>query len=150
MVLKVVTKPFSRCGECSCHRDREDVLEYTDERSDGLYHTPKVVEENTTPLPVLEPTLLPVNQSCPPSDQENIPPHAVSPPPLNVLVPIMEEEVQIRQCCWDTLAVHSQRAVHAAGRLSEPYCCPACMQLASASKIIATLQDSFDQRRRHH
>ena len=67
-------------------------MEYADACSEGSYHPPKVTEENVVPLPVPEPMLPIVDQSCPPSDQENIPPHAVMPPPLNVLVPIMEEE----------------------------------------------------------
>ena len=67
-------------------------MEYAAERSEGSYHPPKVAKENAVPLPVPKPTLPVVDQSCPPSDQENIPPCAVTPPPLNVLVPIMEEE----------------------------------------------------------
>ena len=68
--------------------------------SEGSYQPPKVAEENTVPLPVPEPTLPAADQSCPPSDQENIPPRAVTPPLLNVLVPIMEEEpVRVNDCC---------------------------------------------------
>ena len=67
--------------------DREDALEYADVRSEGSYHPPKVAEENVVPVPIPEPTLLAVDQSCPPSDQENIPPHAITLPLLNVLVP---------------------------------------------------------------
>ena len=100
MLCEVLTKPLSRCGECSCRGDREDALEYTDERSEGSYHPPKVAKENTVPLLVPEPTLPVVDQLLPPSDQENIPPRAATPPPLNVLVPIMEEEpIRVNDCC---------------------------------------------------
>ena len=52
------------------------------------------------PVPVMEPTLLPADQSLPPSDQENIPPRMVTPPPLNVLVPVTEEgEILVKECC---------------------------------------------------
>ena len=99
-VVKVVAELFfSRCREHSHCGDWEDALEYADERSEGSYHTLKVAEENMVP----EPTLPPTDQSCPTSDQENIPLRAMSPLPLNVLVPIMEEEVQIRPCCQTTL-----------------------------------------------
>ena len=81
---------LSRCGECSRREDREDALEYADVRSEGSYHPPKVVEENMVPVPVPEPILLAADQSCLPSNQENILPCAVTPPPLNILVPIME------------------------------------------------------------
>ena len=117
-------------------------------RSEASYHTPKVAEENVVPLPVPEPSLLAANQSCPLSNQENIPPRAVTPPPLNVLVPIMEEEpVRVNNCCRRSLAVRSQTCIKRDGRrLSHPYRRPARMQLALVSKVIATLQDSFDQR----
>ena len=46
-----------RCGECSRQHDREDSLEYGEDRSQGSYHTPKLGEENMIPVPVLEPTL---------------------------------------------------------------------------------------------
>ena len=103
-------------------------------------------------MPVPEPTLPVVDQSCPPSNQENIPPHAVTPPPLNVLVPIMEEEpIRVNDCCRRSLVVCSQTCIKSNGRrLSHPYRCPAQMQLASVSKIITTLQDSYNQRRRCH
>ena len=95
-----LTKPLSRCGERSRRGDREDALEYGDERSEGSYHPPKVVDKNTVPLPVPAPSLPIVDQSCPPSDQENIPPCTVMPPSLNVLVPIMEEELNsVNDCC---------------------------------------------------
>ena len=143
---EVVTKPLPRCGECSYRGDREDALEYADECSEGSYHTLKVAEEHLVPLPVPEPTLPPANQSLPSSDQENIPLHAMLPPLLNILIPIMEEEERpIQQCCQTTLAVRNQCAVHGKGRIFKPYRCPARMQLASVSKIIATLQDSCDQ-----
>ena len=120
--------------------------------SEGSYHPPKVAEENTIPLPIPEPTLLVADQSCPLSNQENIPPCAVMPPPLNVLVPIMEEEpTRVNDCCRRSLAVRSQTCIKCDGRgLSHLYCRPAHMQLASISKIVATLQDSCDQQRRHH
>ena len=116
-------------------------------RSEGSYHTPKVAEEHAVPLPIPEPSLLAADQSCPPSDQENIPPRAVTPPPLNILVPIMEEEpIRVNDCCQRSLAVHSQTCIKRDGRrLTHPYCHPARMQLASVSKVIAVLQDSFDQ-----
>ena len=150
--LEVLTKLLSRCGEHSRLKDREDALEYADAHSKGSYHPPKVAEENMVPLPVPEPTLPVVDQSCPPSDQENIPPCAVTPPPLNVLVPIMEEEpIRVNNCCRRSLVVHSQTCIKSDGRrLSHPYRCPAQMQLASISKVITTLQDSCDQQRRRH
>ena len=40
------------------------------------------------PVPVSEPTLPLADRSLPPSDQENIPPRMVTPPPLNDLVPV--------------------------------------------------------------
>ena len=61
------------------------------------------------PVPVTEPVLPPADQSLPDSDQENIPPRMVTPPPLNVLVPV-EEEVRVKECCQRTLAVRNQRA----------------------------------------
>ena len=125
-------------------------MEYTDARSEGSYHTPKVVEENVVPLAVPEPSLLVADQLCLPSDQENIPPRAIALPLLNVLVPIMEEEpTRVNDCCRRALVVRSQTCIKSDGRrLSHPYCRPARMQLASVSKIVATLQDSFDQRQR--
>ena len=75
-------------------------MEYADVRSEGSYHPSEVAEENTVPLPISKPTLPVVDQSCPPSNQENIPPHAVTPPSLNILVPIMEEEpIRVNDCC---------------------------------------------------
>ena len=94
------------------------------------------------PVPVMEPTLPPTNQSLPSSDQENIPPRMVTPPPLNVLVPV-EEETRVKECCQRTLAVRNQRAVRGRGAITKPFKRPARMQLASVSKIIATLQDSL-------
>ena len=100
------------------------------------------------PVPVMEPTLPPADQSLPASDQENIPPRMVTPPPLNVLVPVLEEEEEIRVkgCCQRTLAVRNQCAIRGRGAITKPYKCPARMQLASVSKIIATLQNSCEQR----
>ena len=58
------------------------------------------MEENVIPVPVLEPTLPPADQSLPLSDQENIPPRMVTPPALNVLVEICEdEEPVVKECC---------------------------------------------------
>ena len=96
--------------ERSRQRDWEEGLEYADDGSQGSYHTPKLGEENVVPVPVMEPTLPPTNQSLPNSDQENIPPRMVTPPPLNVLVPV-EEEIRVRECCQRTLAVRNQRAI---------------------------------------
>ena len=149
MLCEVLTKPLSRCGERSCREDREDALEYADARSKGSYHTPKVADKNVVPLPVPEPTLPVVDQSYPPSNQENIPPCAVTPPPLNVLVPIVEEPSRVNDCCRRALVIRSQTCIKSDGRrLSHPYRCPAQMQLASISKLVTTLQDSFNQRRR--
>ena len=101
------------------------------------------------PVPVMEPTLPPADQSLPSSDQENIPPRMVTPPPLNVLVPVPEEEEsRVKECCQRTLAVCNQRAIRRRGAITKPFKRPARMQLASVSKIIATLQDSCEQRRR--
>ena len=87
-------------------------MEYGEDGSQGSYHTPKLGEENVVPVPVMEPTLLPADQSLPPSNQENIPPRMVTPPPLNVLVPVLqEEEIQVKECCQRTLAVRNQRAI---------------------------------------
>ena len=78
----------------------------------GSYHTPKLGEENGIPVPVMEPTLPLADQSLPPSDQENIPPRMVTPPPSNVLVPVPEEEeIRVKECCQQTLAVRNQRAI---------------------------------------
>ena len=100
------------------------------------------------PVPVMETTLPPADQSLPSSDQENIPPRMVTPPPPNVLVPVPEEEVRVKECCQQTLAVHNQRAILGRGAITKPYTRPARMQLASVSKIVAMLQDSCEQRRR--
>ena len=118
--------------------------------SEGSYHPPKVAEENVVPLPVPEPTLPLMDQSCPPFDQENIPPRAVLPPPVNILVPTLEEELtRVNECCRRSLVVRSQTCIKSNGRrLSHPYHHPAHMQLALISKIVATLQDSCNQRRR--
>ena len=102
-------------------------------------------------MPIPEPTLPVVDQSCLPSDQENIPPHAVTLPPLNTLVPIMEEEpIRVNNCCQRSLVIRSQTCIKSDGRLlSHPYRRPAQMQLASISKVIATSQDSCNQQQRH-
>ena len=61
------------------------------------------------PVPVMEPTLPPADQSLPDSEQENVPPRMVTPPPLNILVPV--EEIRVKECCQQTLAIHNQRAI---------------------------------------
>ena len=122
-------------------------MECADDGSQGSYHTPKLAEENVVPVPMMEPTLLPADQSWPHSDQENIPPRMVTPLPLNVLVPI-EEETRVKECCQRTLAVRNQRAVRGRGAITKPFRPTGRRQLASVSKIIATLQDSCEQRRR--
>ena len=122
-------------------------MEYGEDGSQGSYHTPKLGEENVVPVPVPEPTLPPADQSFPSSDQENIPPRMVTPPPSNVLVPI-EEEIRVKECCQRTLAVRNQRAVRGRGAITKPFRPIGRKQLASVSKIVATLQDSCEQRRR--
>ena len=99
------------------------------------------------PIPVTEPTLPFADQSLPSSDQENIPPRMVTPPPLNVLIPV-EEEIRVRECCQRTLAVRNQRAIRGRGAITKPFHATGRKHLASVSKIIATLQDSCEQRRR--
>ena len=126
-------------------------MEYADDGSQGSYHTPKLGEENVIPVPVMEPTLLPADLSWPLSDQENIPPRMVTPPPSNVLVPVAEEEeIRVKECCQQTLAVRNQRAVRRRGAITKPFRPTGRKQLASVSKIIAMLQDSCEQRRRVH
>ena len=91
---------------------------------------------------MLEPTL-------PPSNQEDIPPRMVTPPPLSVLVPVLEEEeLWVKGCCQQTLAVRNQHAIRGRGAITKPYKRLAQMQLALVSKIIAMLQDSCEQRQR--
>ena len=144
----MIANHIFRCGERSRQRDREDSLEYSDEGSQGYYHTPKL-EENTIPVPVLEPTLPSAGQSLPLSDQENIPPRMVTPPALNVLVEIHEdEEPVVKECCRTTLAVRNQHAVRSKGRISKPYQRPARKQLASHCRVVEFFQESFEQRRR--
>ena len=101
------------------------------------------------PVPVLEPTLPPADQSLPDSDQENIPPRMVTPPPSNILIPV-EEEILVKECCQRTLAVRNQHAVRGRGAITKPFRPTGRKQLASVSKIIATFQDSCEQRRRVH
>ena len=96
-------------------------MEYADDGSQGSYHTPKLGEENVVPVPVLEPTLPPTDQSLPDSDQENVPPRIITPPPLNVLVPV-EEETRVKECCQRTLAVRNQRAIRGRGAITKPFC----------------------------
>ena len=75
-------------------------MEYTEDKSQGSYHTPKLGEEMVILIPVMEPTLPPADQSLPSSDQENTLPRMVMPPPLNVLVPVPEEyEIRVKGCC---------------------------------------------------
>ena len=101
------------------------------------------------PVPVMEPTLPPADQSFPSSNQENIPPRMVTPPPLNVLVLVPEdEETRMKECCQRTLAVRNQRAIRGRGAITKPYRPTGRKQLASVSKIVAVLQDSCEQRRR--
>ena len=121
-------------------------MEYADDGSQGSYHTPKLGDENVVPVPVLEPTLPPANLSLPDSNQENVPSRMVTPPPLNVLVPL-EEEIQVKECCQRTLAVRNQRAVRGRGAITKPFRPTGRRQLASVSKIVATLQESCEQRR---
>ena len=99
------------------------------------------------PVPVMEPTLPPTDQSLPDSNQENIPPRMVTPPPSNVLI-LVEEETCMKECCQRTLAVRNQRAIRGRGAITKPFKRPARMQLTSVSKIIATLQSSCEQRQR--
>ena len=120
-------------------------MEYGEDGSQGSYHTPKLGEENPIPVPVMEPILPPADQSLPDSDQENIPPRMVTPPPSNVLVPV-EEETRVKECCQRTLAVCNQRAVRGRGAITKPFRPTGRKQLASVSKIIAMLQDSCEQR----
>ena len=95
-------------------------MEYGEDGSQGSYHTPKLGEENTMPVPVMEPTLPPADQSLPDSDQENVPPRMVTPPPSNVLVPV-EAEILVKECCQRTLAVRNQRAVRGRGAITKPF-----------------------------
>ena len=122
-------------------------MEYGEDGSQGSYHTPKLGEENAIPVPVLELILPPADQSLPSSDQENIPPRMVTPPPLNILVPV-NEEARVKECCQRTLAVRNQCAIRGRGAITKPFRPTGRKQLASVSKIIATLQDSCEQRRR--
>ena len=78
------------------------------------------------PVPVLEPTLPPADQSLPDSDQENLPPRMVTPPLLNILILVPEEkEIQVKECCQQTLAVCNQRAIRGRGAITKPYKHPA-------------------------
>ena len=99
------------------------------------------------PVPVMEPTLPPTDQSLPDSNQENILPQMVTPLPLNVLIPV-EEEIQVKDCCQRTLAIRNQRAIQGRGAITKPFHLTGRKQLASVSKNITTLQDSCEQRRR--
>ena len=99
------------------------------------------------PIPVMETVLPPADQSFPDSDQENVPPRMVTPPLLNILVPV-EEETRVKECCQRTLAVRNQRAIRGRGAITKPFRPTGRRQLALVSKIIATLQDSCEQRRR--
>ena len=99
------------------------------------------------PVPVMEPTLPPADQSLPDSEQENIPPRMVTSPPLNVLIPV-EEEPRVKECCQRTLAVRNQRAVRGRGAITKPFRITGRKQLASVSRIVATLQDSCEQQRK--
>ena len=120
-------------------------MECADDGSQGSYHTPKLGEENVVAVPVMEPTLPPADQSLPDSDQENVPPRMVTPPPLNILVPV-EEEDRVKECCQQTLAVRNQRAIRGRGAITKPFRLTGQKQLALVSKIVTTLQDSCEQR----
>ena len=101
------------------------------------------------PVPVMELTLPLADQSLPPSDQENIPPRMVTPPPLNVLVEILEEqELMVKECCRTTLAVCNQHAIFSTGKIIKSYHCPAQMQLLSVCKVVEYFKESCEQRRR--
>ena len=94
----------------------------------------------------MEPTLPLTDQSLPPSDQENIPPRMVTPPPLNVLVEIPEEqESKVKECCQTTLAVRNQRAVCSSGRIVKPYRPQARKQLSSICKVAKYFKESCEQ-----
>ena len=121
-------------------------MEYGDEGSQGSYHTPKLGEENVVPVPVPEPTLPPADQSLADSDQENVPPRMVTPPPLNVLVPV-EEEIRVGECCQRTLAVRNQRAVRGRGAITKPFRLTGRKQLASVSKIVVRATLLFGSQR---
>ena len=95
-------------------------MKYTDDGSQGSYHTPKLGEENVVPVPVMEPTLPPADQSFPDSDQENIPPRMVTLLLSNVLVPV-EEEIRVKECCQRTLAIRNQRAIRGRGAITKPF-----------------------------
>ena len=98
------------------------------------------------PVPVIEPTLLPADQSLLPSDQENIPPRMVTPPPLNVLVEIPEEqESMVKECCQTTLVVHNQHAIRSTGKIVKSYRRPAQMQLSLVCKVIKHFKESCEQ-----
>ena len=99
------------------------------------------------PVPVMEPALPLADQSWPVSDQENIPPRMVTPPPLNILV-LIEEEIQVQECCQRTLAIRNQCAIRRRGAITKPFRATGRKQLASVSRIVATLQGSCEQRRR--
>ena len=77
------------------------------------------------PVPMMEPTLPPVDQSLLSSDQENIPPRMVMPPPLNTHVLVPEEEIRVKKCCQRTLAVRNQCAIQGRGAITKPYEHPA-------------------------
>ena len=87
------------------------------------------------PIPVLEPVLPPADQSLPDSDQENIPPRMVTPPPLNVLVPV-EEVAQVKECCQQTRAVRSQHAVRGRGAITKPFRSSGRKQLAVRATLL--------------
>ena len=72
------------------------------------------------PIPVMEPTLPPADQSLPDSDQENVLPRMVTPPPSNVLV-LVEEEIRVKECCQRTLAIRNQRAIRGRGAITKPF-----------------------------
>ena len=73
----------------------------------------------------------------------------VTPPPLNVLVEIPEEqELMVKECCQTTLAVRNQRAICSKGKIIKPYHRQARMQLSSICKVVEHFQESCEQRQR--
>ena len=111
-------------------------MEYAEDGSQGSYHTPKLGEENMIPIPVME-ILPPADQSLPFSNQENIPPRMITPPPLNVLILVPEEkETQVKECCQQTLAVRNQRAIRERGAITKPFKRPAQIGRASCRERV--------------
>ena len=73
----------------------------------------------------------------------------VTPPLLNVLVEIPEEqESMVKECCPTTLVVRNQRAIRGSGKIVKPYRHPAQMQLSSVCKVVEYFKESCKQRQR--